>query len=221
MLRAELCLVRVADLLEVRELSLAAERRRAALERSVRYAPILVRLADAGDAEVHEHEPPVLVHEDVGGLDILVDDAEAMQVLEREGQLRGAGGQARVHRRGVTFEERAGLDGPLEVVRAFRRPFDPLHQAEQLVALLVHVVDAEDVRMRARVVGLEEDECLVLHRVETPALERLRSGAAERGSDFVDESLAAFAQCAQKDNGNAVLAVLPDRHRVTCAVWPH
>ena len=125
----------------------------------------------ARDAEVHQLHAALARHHDVGRLDVAVDDAAVVHVVERARDLhRDDGGD-------VDGQAAALLEQVVEV-----DALHVLHDDEQRAALLVEVVDVDDV--------------LVLQRRQAPRLaleagRRTCSSIADRGLERLDRDRAA------------------------------
>ena len=97
---------------------------------------LFVVVEEAGQAEVEDLDDAGAVHEQVGRLDVAVDQAGLVGVLQAEGGLMDVvGGANRVKRA-------AALDQVLEADAV-----DVLHDEEVEFAVPVHVVGADDVGM--------------------------------------------------------------------------
>ena len=91
---------------------------------------------DAGDAEIGDLDAAVLEDHHVMGLDVPVDDAAAVGVLQRLGDLHG-----KMQR----FPP--GKGGALIHILLQRDPVDQLHHDIVQIVVFGHVVDADDVGM--------------------------------------------------------------------------
>src|SRR5262249_24847237 len=138
----------------------------------------------ARDAEIHQLHAAGARHHDVGRLDVAVDDAAVMRVIERARDLHGD------DRGDVEGEPAAPLEEVVEV-----DALHVLHHDEQRAPLLVEVVDVDDVFVlelgEGQRLPLEPDDELRVDR--HGRLERLDGdGAVQRLLDgLVDDRHAA------------------------------
>ncbi len=98
--------------------------------------PARVKLpsGDAGDAEVEDLQPPVLIDHQIGRLDVAVDDAGLVGVCEPGAQLR--------HQLELLRQRQRRL--PLDLLCERLAP-DVLHHDERRTLELAGVVDVDDV----------------------------------------------------------------------------
>ena len=100
------------------------------------HRPLLLGIGDARNAEIGELDLPAVRQHHVGGLDVSMDDALLMRVVQRLQQLRDDANRF-VERRALT-----GVENLLELA-----PAHELHHDVGEVVLLTEVVGRHDVRM--------------------------------------------------------------------------
>ncbi len=140
----------------------------------------------AGEAEVEHAHAAARGDEDVGRLDVAVDDSRAMRCLQRIGNLDGQLEQ-RVQR------QRSRADPLLQ-----RRPLEILHHDERPPVLLADVVDRADIRViqrggRPRFAREPGQRCWILRELRRDELERHRA-VQPRVFGLVDDAHAAAGQ---------------------------
>ena len=149
------------------------------------------RVLDPGDAEVENLRIAAMGHEDVGRLDIAVDDALGVRGFKRIGELHTEAER-------VIEPERAAHEQVAEHV-----PLEQLHHDERRVAVLAQVVDGADVGMiqgrRGPRLALEAGQVLAAGETRRERLDRdfsselgiarpihlTHSAFAKRRQDFV------------------------------------
>jgi hypothetical protein len=114
--------------------------------------------------------------EDVGRLDVAVQDAARVRGVERVGNLH------------AEPQQHADLERPAVDLARQRAPFEQLHRDEGAPVVLVHLVDGADVRMVERRRGA---------RLAQEAFDRLRSCARSCGRNLSATLRASFTSSAR------------------------